>query len=115
MSLLYACVVRSIMLLFPDPTIAMGVRGAYYRLAIAHNSVLSSSNHAFVAGSYRWGVVASGRILVGDGALVGANCTFLGGRELPAGYVLAAGSVRRHRSSTRTAVFADVPKIGAGL
>lgn len=67
--------------------------------------VVSSGNHTFSDGSYRYGKSSSSAVLIGDGSWIAANCTVLAGTKFPEQSILAAGSVATHK----------LPNMGKGI
>lgn len=70
---------------------------------------VTSGNHTFVNGSYRYGEPIEKPILIKEGSWIGANCVVLPGAELPPHSVLAAGAVLTSLVACEEGIYAGVP------
>lgn len=73
--------------------------------------LLTSGNHTFYNGSYRYGISENKSVNVGSGSWIAAHCVVLPGASLPARSVLAAGAVLTDKLSLQEedAIYAGVP------
>ncbi len=84
---------------------------------IGPNCVISSSNHTLSSSSFRFGPLKEKGVLLKQGSWVAANCSVVGGSELPEKSILAAGSVLTQKFTEAEMVYGGVPakKIGTVL
>lgn len=75
---------------------------------IGPNCVISSGNHTYLNGSFRFGAHESKSVRIERGAWVGGNCSITAGAQLPECSILASGGVL-------TKCFTDVESIYAGV
>jgi maltose O-acetyltransferase len=73
------------------------------------NCVLSSGNHTFYNGSFRFGKSSEIQVLIADGCWLAANCTIVAGAALPQKSILAAGSVLSKKFDNSNSVYAGTP------
>jgi len=76
---------------------------------IGPNVVISGGNHSFLNTSYRFGPHLVKKIIIGNGAWIGANCVVTAGSVLPNRSVLAAGSVLTKVFDQQDSLYAGVP------
>lgn len=79
---------------------------------IGPNCVIASGNHKRTGNSFRFGGYQKGKVSIGRGCWVAANCSILAGSGLPDGSVLAAGSVLTKSFINSDYVYAGMPAIG---
>ena len=76
---------------------------------IGPNTVIASRNHTKAGDSFRYGKSYSGKIVIGKGAWVSANCTIVTDSFLPNGSILAANSVITKKFSKPNSLYAGAP------
>lgn len=76
---------------------------------IGPNCVISSGNHSFMNGSYRYGRSDSKEVIIDDGSWVSGNCSIAAGAILPKKSVLASGSVLNKAFNKEESLYAGVP------
>lgn len=76
---------------------------------IAPHVVVISGNHTFVNGSFRYGKADAGRISIGTGSWIAANCTVQRGACLPAHSVLSANSFLNKAFNEEYIIYGGVP------
>lgn len=76
---------------------------------IGPNCTLSSGNHTFDNGSYRYGKPESGVVKIEDGTWVAANCSIVSGAQLPKQSVLAAGASLNKPFTETNSLYGGVP------
>ena len=76
---------------------------------IGPNCVVSSSNHTFNNGSFRFAPLKVNKVLLKQGSWVAANCTVVAGAVLPEQSILAAGSVLNKKFTESKQVYGGVP------
>lgn len=70
---------------------------------------ITSGNHTFLNGSYRYGEPIEKPIIIMEGAWIGANCVILPGVKFPPRSVLAAGAVLTSSIDDVEGIYAGVP------
>ena len=89
-------------------------------VVIGPNSVISSGNHKFINGSFRFShsnlkkVTLKKNVTLKKGSWVGANCTVVGGTVLPEGSILAAGAVLTKSFTEKMKIYGGVPAKNIG-
>lgn len=89
----------------------------YYNVKLGNNvmfgpgCLLTSGNHTYQDGSYRYGISDNKSVTVEDGCWVAAHCVVLPGATLPARSVLAAGAVLTDKLSepVEDAIYVGIP------
>ncbi|WP_143059261.1 acyltransferase [Chitinophaga arvensicola] len=81
------------------------------RVLIGPNCIISSANHTFHNGAYRFGKSDPRPVSIGHGAWIAGNCSVVGGSVLPAQSVLGAGSVINKPFTEERALYAGVPTV----
>lgn len=76
---------------------------------IAPNTVIVTGNHTSVDGSFRFGAIKIGEIMIQKGSWVGANCSIAIGAILPAGCVLGANSFLNKPFYEENSLYAGAP------
>lgn len=73
--------------------------------------LLTSGNHTFYNGSYRFGISENKSVNIGSGSWIAAHCVVLPGAFLPARSVLAAGAVLTDKLVPQEAdsIYAGIP------
>lgn len=81
------------------------------KVLIGPNCVISSANHTFHEGAYRFGKSDPRQVRIGHGAWIAGNCSVIGGSTLPAESVLGAGSVLNKSFLEKRGLYAGVPTV----
>ncbi len=81
---------------------------------IGPNCVISSSNHILNKNSFRFGKLKEKGVLLKKGSWVSANCSVVGGSELPEQSILAAGSVLSKKFTEVLTMYGGVPAKSIG-
>ncbi|MCD0457552.1 acyltransferase [Chryseobacterium sp. LC2016-27] len=81
---------------------------------IGPNCIISSGNHIFQNGSFRYGKGVANEVRIEDGSWVAGNCSVIGGAILPKQSILAAGAVLNKPMRDEKSIYGGVParKIG---
>jgi len=79
------------------------------QVQIAPHCVIISSNHSSINGSFRYGKCDEGKIYIGVGSWVAANCTLVKGAYLPNNSVLAANSLLNKGFDVPNAIYGGLP------
>lgn len=76
---------------------------------IGPHVIIISGNHTKINSSYRYGNADIGRIVIGRGAWIAANCTIGKDTVLPQGSILAANSFLNKKQDTPNSLYGGVP------
>jgi len=76
---------------------------------IGPNSVIIADNHTYSNGSFRYGKPKKGKIFLGKGSWIAANCTVQINSSLPQGSVLAANSFLNRSFSLSDSIYGGIP------
>lgn len=81
---------------------------------IGPNCIISSGNHTFQGGSFRYGISQTKGVSIDDGSWVSGNCSVIGGAKLPKQSILAAGAVLNKQYHEEKSIYGGIPakKIG---
>ena len=73
--------------------------------------LLTTGNHTFGNGSYRYGASVEKEVRIKDGCWIAAHCIILPGSVLPARSILAAGAVltKHLREACEDAIYIGIP------
>lgn len=73
------------------------------------NCTISSGNHTYQNGSYRFGKITSGNVNIEDGSWISSNCAIISGAVLPKYSILAAGAVLNKSFVVSNSLYGGVP------
>ena len=76
---------------------------------IAPHVVIISGNHTAIYGSFRYGAIEKGKVVIEHGSWIASNCTVQRGAILPEGSVLSANSFLNKKYHERNALYGGVP------
>lgn len=76
---------------------------------VGPNCTISSGNHTYGNGSYRFGKSSQGIVIIEEGSWVASNCSVVSGAMLPKQSILAAGSVLNKQYTETNALYGGVP------
>lgn len=81
---------------------------------IGPNCIISSGNHTFKDGSFRYGKSMTKGVVLHEGCWVAGNCSVIGGAILPKQSILATGAVLNKPMTEERSIYGGVPakKIG---
>ncbi|NLR67128.1 acyltransferase [Chitinophaga varians] len=81
------------------------------KVLVGPNCIISSANHTFQDGAYRFGKSAPRAAKIGSGSWIAGNCSVVGGGVLPPMSVLGAGSVLNKPFTEIRGLYAGAPAV----